>query len=684
MTARSAKTLLAANVFVAAFLLFLVQPMVTRLILPWFGGSAGVWTSAVLLFQTLLLGGYLYAHLSSGAMPRKLALVVHLVLLVAALLTLPILPPESLKPPDATAPVWRVLVVLLVTTGMPFFVLSSTSTLSQAWWHRIDAASPPYRLYALSNLASLLALLAYPTLIEPFVGLRQQAYAWSGLMCVFAIISAASAFLGNGTTASDAGPPQERYRPAALWMLVWMTWPAISSMLLLALTASMSVRIAPVPFLWILPLAIYLLSFVICFERPGWYRRSIFIPAYFILLLGESLLMVLALRIPIWQHLALSSALLLAGCVICHGEIYRVRPPAGGLSLYYLLLALGSVMGSVVSAIISPLLFPARWEMHIALAGVMLLVLLALWGSRDSRLKNGRPFYAWFGIGILAGIVVVLLWLDASGSYGMTRMVFRARSFYGEVVVRDAYRPEIGATVRTLYHDGVVHGLQILDERRSGEPISYYWPDSCFGRLMRATESSPSRKIGVIGLGAGAIAAWARDEDQVTFYELDPLMIEVAKEHFTYLCRVKNLSIIPGDARLSLHQQADQQFDLLIVDAFSGNGLPTHLLTVEAIELYRRHLATDGVLVIHISNRYLQLEPVIARLAEATGMDAVVLDSPAGKVTDLMNATDVALLGNAPAILEHPLVREVAHRPVARDSVGLWTDDYSNLLRILR
>lgn len=684
---RTSKGLLAACVFTGATLLFLLEPMVARSILPWFGGGASVWTTCMLFFQVVLLAGYTYAHLSATRLSPKAQVWVQIALILTAIALLPVIPPERLRPGIGTDanPIARVLLVLTVTIGLPFLVLSATGTLVQTWWARLHPDSPPYRLYALSNAGSLVGLLAYPALVEPMLGLKQQAWAWSGAMIGFGVLCGLSAWMAKGRAADSAAPPalpQHSSRGFAR-TLAWILLPMVASVMLLAVTAAMTQHVAPIPFLWVLPLTVYLLSFILCFEYPQAYRRWAFVPMYGLALVAVAGFIVFGRpHLPLPVQLAVYCLLLFSGCMICHGETYRLRPPAAGLSRFYLCLAIGGALGGVFAAVIAPLTFAGMWELHCSLAACALICLAMLWASPASALRRGRPVWAWFAISLFAAMVGTVLYLDISGNLQGSRVLLRTRNFYAAMSVERGNLRQPGDEALMLRHGGIIHGLQLQDPARWHLPLSYYWEKTAVGRLL-AADSGP-RHVGIVGLGAGALAAYARPGDRLTMYEINPQVIAVARDRFTFLKNTPaEVRVIEGDGRISLQRQEDQAFDILVLDAFSGDSVPAHLLTREAIEIYARHLKPDGVLAFNITNHYLNLEPVIARAAQAFGFSAVIADTEARESDPLRFDATWMLLSRDPGRLDTEALREVCRPARTDDRVPLWTDDRSNLLRIL-
>jgi protein-L-isoaspartate O-methyltransferase len=680
----------ALTIFLSAFLLFLVQPLIAKQILPWFGGSASVWNTCMLFFQTLLLAGYAYADRSVQHLNAKRQVILHAVLLVLSLLCLPIIASESWKPQGDEDPIIRILGLLVATIGLPYALLSTTTPLIQAWYWRSFKQAVPYRLFALSNAASLAALLGYPTLIEPFFGGRQTALVWSvgyaifALLCIWVGWKSISAPASLSSTVegrslapqshedeSAAGKSQQgsTQSPPLLARLAWIVLSALGSAVLLAVTNHLTQNISSVPFLWVLPLALYLITFIICFDRPGWYHRGFWGVAAAISL---PVMVYFADSLALFQVSGLYAAGLFAVCMFCHGELASLKPHPSQLTRFYLAMSLGGALGALSIAIGAPLLLSGYYELHITLA---VIALVLLWRSFDST---------WIWRLSSAGLVAAVLFLvhDELEAYrlGIREM---ERNFYGVVRTRD-YPSEPG--FRYMLHGAINHGGQLQGEPFEMMPATYYSPNSGYGRLFQAMPEGPKR-VGLIGLGAGALAAYAQSGDQWVIYEINPAVVDLAKKEFSFLDRMKApYEIVLGDGRLALEREAPRQYDVLAVDAFSGDSIPIHLVTKEAMAAYVKHLAPGGVIVFQATNRFVDLPPVAKRLADAFGLEAVLVeDSPqftTGPERWYLH-TDQIIMTKNKDVLKHPAFKEA--KPISlRPDVGVFTDDHSNLLRILK
>ncbi len=676
--------LYAVTIFLSAFLLFQVQPLIAKIILPWFGGTSAVWSSCMLFFQVVLLGGYLYAHWLHEKLTARRQAIVHTVLLAASLLVLPLHPDASWKGEALRNPSWAILGLLATAIGLPYFVLSTTSPLMQAWYSMSHAGSIPYRLFALSNLASLLALVSYPALVEPALSLRHQSLAWSAGYACFVVLCVVTAWTRGDVR--SAGPPAAVesapvQRPEWAARLLWLLLPAVASILLLAVTKFLTQDVAAIPFLWILPLMVYLLSFILCFDSPRIYWRPVFLA-----LLVPSLGAMAYLgwpqgewfRVPV--TVSVSTLALFVFCMACHGEMVRLKPHPRHLTEFYVMMSVGGAAGGVFVGLIAPNLFNAAYELTSGLAACAILIPLVLaWENRSRlRLPMGQVALA-FTVAALAGYLYFLGVVVGDLVKGY-RVV--ARNFYGELRVED-YEDEDTGPHRKLLHGIINHGEQVLDPAWRRSPITYFCPETGIGRAMTALEGRP-RRIGILGLGCGTLLAYSRPGDVVRIYEINPLVLDLARREFTYIAdSPARVETALGDGRLLLERDPPQNFDILVMDAFSGDSVPVHLITREAFDVYLRHLKPGGILAVNISNRYLDLKPVMARAARDVGRVALVFeyDRPAESTVCFSNTW--ALIVEERTHLDlAPIRGGVVVEP--RPGFRAWTDDFSNILTILK
>ncbi len=674
--------LFALTIFGSAFLLFLVQPIIAKQILPWFGGSAAVWATCLVFFQTSLLLGYAYADFSMRRLAGRTQVKLHVVLLLASLLVLPIVPGTSWKPAGVEDPVWLILGLLGATIGLPFFLLSTTSPLVQAWFARRYPGRNPYRLFALSNLASLLALLGYPFLLEPWVATRVQAWGWSLGYALFVGLASAAAFAslkgvragsGANSRASEPWVTGAAVRPPTLArQILWCALAATGSLLLLAVSNHITQNVAAVPLLWIVPLTLYLLTFILCFDGTGWYKRDI------ILAMVSAALGVMAWTFadPSLAHdlqiqIGVFCIGLFLACMFCHGELARMKPPPNYLTRFYLMVALGGAVGSAVVGILAPLVLPADFE----LAGALVLcALLLLW-----QVRSDPAVYGVFGLVSLFVTAGCGVWAIHE-FYASTIVV--ARNFYGVLRVQ-----ETGADAerrRQLIHGNILHGRQYLQADLKTQATTYYTASSGVGRLIESMH--PRRdpiRVGIIGLGAGTLAVYGSKGDTYRFYDINPGVIAIAQRDFSFLKDSDATIELPlGDARLKLERETPQNFDVLVVDAFSSDAIPVHLITREAVEVYLRHMKPDGVIAFHVTNRFLDLVPVVEGIGHALGLHALWISDEG---TDpLANSSSWVLLAKDPERLKVPRLVGAATTIEARRDWRVWTDDFNNLVQVLK
>lgn len=669
----------ASTVFLSAFLLFLVQPLIAKLILPWFGGSAVVWNTCMLFFQILLLAGYAYAHWTIQRLDPRRQFLLHSGLLGVAMILAPVLPPEWLKPTGESAPVIPILTVLAVAIGLPYFLLSSTSPLLQAWYSRVHNAAPPYRLFALSNLASLLALLAYPIVIEPNLPAGYQAYAWRaafaafGLFCIYTAWRAAQAVPSTTTVATDE-PAEVPAPPTMKDYLSWITLASLPSMLFLSFTSHLVQNVASIPFLWVVPLSMYLLSFILVFDSDRIYRPMIFRIACPVILGGLLYgIYISDSDTKIHWQLGAAALSLLMFCTFCHGELARRKPHPRYLTAFFLMMSVGGALGGFMISIAAPLLLPGYFELYVALALFAFVSLMMIY--RD----HWSTDILWTAAAV--GTVVLAVMEIRSTADGSRVMV---RNFYGALRVQDSVAGTDKETwTRTLIHGTINHGLQFLSEERYRLPTTYYGPNSGVG-LAIANTWQMNHRVGLIGLGTGTLSSYARKGDYYRIYEINPLVLEVARTEFRFLksCR-GTCDVVLGDARLSLERDPIQDFDVLAVDAFSGDSIPVHLLTKEAFQLYFRHLKSpNGVLAVHISNKHLRLGPVVERIASSMGLRSLEITNEEIDEAQVFSSDWVLVYRPDAAIANIPLVTSAGEPVPARPELRTWTDDYSNLFQI--
>jgi spermidine synthase len=705
--------------FLGSALLFFVQPLLAKQILPWFGGGSAVWSACLLFFQLGLVAGYAYAHLTRRLGPARQA-TMHLTLLVVSIALLPVSPGAGWKPPDGDALVARVLWLLTANVGLPYILLAATAPLLQDWQAQLEPApaeaavvappptdmtadgvavvdpapapaaiaparpEAPYRLYVLSNAGSLLALLAYPILVEPRLPLARQHLLWSATFAAFVAVCGWCTWLVRRRATAVVRPHAAAHddRPTPLLdPILWVVLPAVASGLLLATTSTLTQDVAAIPLLWIAPLALYLVTFMLAFG--GWYWRPLWAFVY----INSLFLAMYAIRdsggVPaVVQAIALVGACF-AAAMVCHGELVQLRPPVRRLTSFYLAMAAGGALGGAFVALAAPLLFHSLVELpalHLVAVGlVSALAVRRVSGRTGALLRILTPAFI---VGLVAVVGITTLASEPNASVQVRDI---DRGFYGVVKVTE----EPAANLRRLYHGRILHGLQHTDPALTTRVTTYYVEGSgvelAIRQHPRRLAGQPLR-IGVVGLGTGTVAAWGQAGDQIHFFEIDPVVIGISQRNFTYIAESKAAStIVRGDARLSLERElaapgGAHSYDVIVLDAFSGDAIPVHLLTDEAVGLYDQVLAADGILVVHVSNRYLDLRPIVRGLAARRGFETLEIFRDSDFTNRAAASTWMLVTRNRPFA---DAMRPSAVEPDDSPPV-VWTDDFSSLLAVWR
>ena len=697
-------------ILLSAFLLFQVEPMIAKIILPWFGGTSAVWSTVVLFFQLLLTGGYDYAHWLLRKSRRE---VLHLALLGVSLALVfvlgsawksPIIPSANWRPVGTDSPVWQIFKILFISVGIPYFLLSSNSPLIQAWFNRVFPHKVAYHLYAISNIGSLLGLLTYPVLVEPHLSLVWQGRLWSMAYVLFAGMAAYGVVksLQQRQVADPMVETQmDQSHPAVKDYFFWIALAATASILLLAVTSKITQEVAVIPFLWVLPLSIYLFTFVLAFSGERWYSRQIFLLLFFASTLLAGWAQVNSYTLGILEQTGIYALVLFSACMVCHGELYRTHPRPAHLTSFYLMVSLGGALGGLIINFLAPILFKGFWEFPL---GLILCWLLFLTVMLVYKATNSTR---WVFFVNLALAVIAFVSTSASSfqqiQADLVNDSFIQRNFYGVLRVRqrdfDAVIPihleDLAITAYHRYaliHGSIVHGYQFHDETLRNLPTSYYGKTSGAGlAILNHPNRNKGMRVGVLGLGVGTLAVYGLPGDLYRFYEINPAVIHLAEGqngYFTYLSDSRaKVEIIPGDARLSLEQELAagqlQNYDVLVLDVFSSDSIPVHLLDAESFLVYLQQLSPKGILAIHITNRHLDLVPVVWTLADHFSLARVLInDSGNGVIT---YQSTWFLLSRDPALLANPAINSHAE-PMSTyvSRVNLWTDDYSNLFQILK
>ncbi len=701
----------AITIFISAFLLFQVQPIIARYILPWFGGSPAVWSTSMLFFQIGLLLGYTYAHLISKYLGTKKQVILHFILLGLSLLLLPITPSEALKPNGIDAPAINIILLLLSTVGIPYMLLSSTGPLVQQWFSKKYPDKSPYRLYALSNFGSLLALLSYPFIVEPNFGLNTQTIFWSIgygvfiLMCGWAGITVYNSLSNLSPDLKQVNSTKEE--KMSLWdPLLWLGFSASGSILLLAATNFITQDVAVVPFLWILPLSLYLITFIIAFDSPRWYVRWFWIPL--LVVISIKIFRMLAAHynfssLPLTGQLFFYLGGMFLALMVAHGEMVRLKPPVKHLTFFYLMVSLGGAIGGVFVTFIAPEIFSDFWEWPLGFILVLLLTAVSIMRKPgfdipvfiSSKLPKSE-FSAWMPALVTMFLITISVhYLKKTSSFqdSFSKGVLASeRNFYGVLRVIESDK---GTSLHKyeMFHGQIRHGTQFQDPKKMRIPTDYYIPLSGVGLAIHQHPkalNSQGINMGIIGLGAGTIGSYIKPKDKYVYYEIDSGVERLAREYFTYLSDGANqIDVIIGDGRVSmereLKEQGSRKFDILTVDAFSGDAIPVHLLTQEAFELYFKHLSDDGILAMHITNRYIDLKPLVYNMAKKFNKKSILIKVKKDRPKNIARSTWV-LISNNQEFMQNPEV--LKNVTPWSDSVHekniIWTDNYSNLIKLLK
>jgi hypothetical protein len=692
----------AVIIFLSAFLVFQVQPMLAKYILPWFGGTPAVWSSVQMFFQVALTGGYAYA--SWLTRPGKYRQWIHISLLAISAVLLfsfgwiwksPITPDASWKPESGAPPIWEIIKLLTVSVGLPYFLLSTNSPLVQTWFQRAFPGKTAYRLYALSNIGSMLGLISYPLLVEPFFTLKWQGWIWTALYLLFAglalwgvIRSRRLPVLAAGSSAG-LDVSERQARPRRIDILLWLGLGATASTLLLATTSHITQEVAVIPFLWVLPLAIYLLSFIVAFSGERWYSRQYFLPAFFVSTLLAGWALGRSEDLAIGLQIGIYSLTLFCACMICHGELYRLRPSPGYLTIFYLYVSIGGALGGIFITFLAPLLFRGYWELPLGIAFCWILFLVVVIRNNE---KTSRGLFIVNQVLMLSALIFAgiralqFIRSDLQGS------LLLERNFYGVVRVKLIEGDEESQPRFALVHGITIHGFQYQDDPARDIPTAYFGETGGGGLVLRNhPRSGYGMRVGILGLGIGTLASYGQTGDTYRFYEINPLVIQIAEGQggfFSYLADSQaEIEIVAGDARLSLEEEStsggSQEYDVLILDVFSSDSIPVHLLDREAFELYLTHLSQTGILAVHISNRHLDLIPVVWSLADYFNLARVVISDPGDQ--EAVFPSLWMLLAVDPGLLMDPdIVYRSEDMAGYEPSIRLWTDDYSNLIQILK
>lgn len=685
-----------ATIFTSAFLLFMVQPIIAKQILPWFGGSSAVWTTCMVFFQMILLLGYWYADFVVRKLTNRTQAIFHSTVVIFSLICLPIIASNEWKPTADTEPGTRILLLLTVTVGLPYLLLSTTGPLVQAWFARCYPQAKVYRLFALSNFASLISLLAYPPLIEPHIDLQSQAWLWSGVYAVYALLIVVSAWHSvrqgmvsqlQKSNETQIGPVGDA--PAKQDYMLWILLATLGSVLLLSFTNHITQNIASVPFLWIVPLVLYLVTFILVFDvgssrgKSGWYSRLVFIPLLFALLIITTYGMYegFASTMNIYIALPLFCILLFVGCMFCHGELASLRPATQYITQFYLCMSIGGAAGGLMVGLLAPLVFNSFAELPLALISCGLLASFVMWkapsGAIQSKLNSTL-------ISCAIALTCAMSWFLWQESQTSEETLLQHRDFYGTLRVSESDKNMTPESVRDLYHGVISHGWEHTYEPLRSKPVSYFGPGTGIARTIDFyQQEEPSVRIGVLGLGIGILTSYGRQADSFRIYELVPAVIDIAKKYFWYLPSSKSkIDYVVGDGRLSLEREQSNEFHMLSVDAFSSDSIPMHLMTVEALQVYKKQIKSDGAIVYNVTNRLINLAPMVKLIADQEGMEAILIANRPSE-SDLYPTDFVVVTHNKKLIAA--LKNTQDFMPIETlPKIKAWTDSYNNLFDVLR
>jgi len=723
--------LFAATLFTSASLMFVLQPLFGKILLPLLGGSPAVWNTCMVFYQSILFLGYLYAHYLSTRYNQHRQIQIHTALILISFLALPLALPENTVPPTDSNPTFWLLWTLFLAIGLPFFVVSTTAPLIQKWFANVGhhTSHDPYYLYAASNTGSLIALLSYPFLLEPNIGLANQKSYWSVGYLVLCLLIAGCAFAlwkNQQTTGQQESVDSvaDGNTLSLATKLHWLALAFVPSSLLLGLTNFISTDIASVPLLWIIPLTLYLLSFVIVFSKWNDKIHPLMVklqPIFLVPFIAYAFIN--PADLPYWAYLILHLIAFFFAVMVCHGELAKLRPHTRHLTTFYLIMSFAGMLGGMFNTFVAPFVFNAVYEYPIMIVAALLLrpgrinsplpqiiapalLVIAgiiLYASVDDLLQyfdiivisligltlltyllRARPL----GFALMTGAIIFL----ALGVHGLSsHTLYQERTFFGVLAVREAVltdeqgKPE---SYHELFHGTTKHWAQRLAANLSQVPLTYYSRPGPMGQLFKEYDNSDQAwNIGVVGLGAGALACYAKDQQNWTLYEIDPLVVDIASNpaYFTYLSQcARNATMRVGDARLSLEKEPDQHFDLLIMDAFSSDSVPTHLLTKEALELYFKKLKPGGILAFHMTNRHLSLKKVLSINAEALHLASLIQEFKPQQEIPLVVATDWVVMAKHAKTLEPlrlSLLGKWQKMPLYFD-MKPWTDDFTNIVSI--
>jgi len=680
------------TIFLSSFLLFQIQPILAKMALPFFGGGAAIWTACMLFFQFFLLLGYLYSHYLTKLTHLNHQVILHSILIAMSLLFLPITPFTDSLSFGWEAPQLDIIFSLLLGIGFPYFLLSSTAPLIQKWYSNNPNNTAPYRLYSLSNLGALLALLTYPLVIEPVMSTKFQGNIWSMAYGCFALSMLFTGYQLFGKQFKSLQPVEttknEETQSGIGNTWLWLLFSSASVILMVSTTNAMTQNIPPTPFLWILPLSIYLLTYIICFDNAKWYVRKYWFILFSCCSFAAVLMFFIGTQFNIVIQVLVYSLILFFACMLCHGELARLKPNKSKLTLFYLIIAIGGVIGSVFTSIVAEYVFTQYYEFPMGIVLVFVLLAITLKKENTDKLISRKleKENAFLSVASIACLLAFSLYFFKLNYLYNKDDVYNSRNFYGTLAVKD-FTDSIQPT-RMLFDGATSHGTQLISLERKNIPTSYYRFGTGVSLALQKTAVNKPKNVGIIGLGTGTLATYGNLDDNYVFYELNPNVKKAAYEYFSYLSdSLADVTVRLGDARITLQKEFDengsQQYQVMVVDAFSSDSIPVHLLTLEAFQLYWQHLTDDGLLVLHISNNHLDLLPLVATLAENTGRKMFHFYSASDDINE-HTAEWVIVTNNKDFIEDDTIIRRATYFKLKKEQRVLWTDEYSNLLSVIK
>ncbi|PIR93755.1 hypothetical protein COT97_04975 [Candidatus Falkowbacteria bacterium CG10_big_fil_rev_8_21_14_0_10_39_11] len=673
----------AITIFFSSFLVFFIQPLIGKYLLPWFGGSASVWLVSLMFFQVFLFLGYFYSHFLIQQVKILNQIKINIFLLIVAIVSLPTIPGDFWQDKVVQHPTVMLFIVLLFTIGLPFFVVSSASPIIQYLYYYEKREQSPYVLYSVSNAGAIIALISYPILFEVLLNVKQQAVFWAIIFIVFTVFYI-FLYVKALKTKHIVTLLVEKFThtASARQKTFWLGLPIITTLMLITVTNHMTLNVAPIPFLWVLPLCLYLLSYIISFSGLKLYHRGIYFILFLISVGGIFYYLndQTALTI-IWQVFVLLAGLFII-CLVGHFELFRLRPHPKQLTEYYLYLAGGGALGGILGAVVLPSIASVMFELPLVVILFTLILYTIFYLDKKNWLNQLRHRPVWLFLLIIP--IGFTLFFVKDIQYQIKNTDYMSRNFYGTISVGFGAGDGAVGEYKILVNGPIIHGVQFLSPALQANKTTYYSQQSGVG-LVFENFPKANKRIGLVGLGAGTIVAYGQAGDYFRIYDINPEVISVAQSQFTYLQNTPSkYDLVLGDARLKLDQESDNNFDLLIIDAFSGDSIPVHLLTQEAFDVYRKNLNPDGAILIHISNQYLDLRPVLVKLGAVNDYQVVIINNKKNDAQKIYTSNWILLTKNKTLLSNKNIVSAQSDLPTNSDRFRVWTDQYSNIFKIIK